>query len=157
MNVLGWFAAALLCGMSRDVVTVGEVPTVTVHAGDSSVAIVSFQIAEGFHVQANPASNEFLIPFSLTFTPGDSTVSAVPEYPEPYRFRLEGTTEDLSTYHGVTSLRIGIRVGADASAGERRLAGELRYQACDARRCYFPESIPVTITVVVDKLAPVRH
>lgn len=135
------------------VVTLGKIPMVTVRPGESTTVVIPIEIAEGYHVQANPASDEFLIPLELELQleETDKLVSWKPVYPAPGTFRLEGTAEDLLTYHGSIGVAVSIYPSPQVRPGERLFTGLLNYQACDRRRCLFPTSVPVTFKVVISE------
>jgi len=135
------------------VVVVGEIPTTTARPGDTTVVVIPVKIAMGFHVQANPASGEFLIPLELMLEleAPDTLLSWRPVYPAPGTFRLEGTTDDLLTYHGSIGVEVVIQASAEARVGERLFKGTLRYQACDNKRCLFPATVPVSFMLVLSK------
>ena len=158
LAIAGWFGAAdqtALAGSTpgTGIVTLGEIPAVTVRPGDSTAVVIPITIAEGYHVQANPASDEFLIPLELELLlePPDSLVSWTPVYPAPGTFRLEGTTEDLLTYHGSVEVKVWVYVAAHARKGERLFSGAVSYQGCDTQRCFFPTSVPVAFQVVISE------
>lgn len=138
-------------GRTNVIVSVGEIPTITVRPGTSSSVVMPIVIADGYHVQANPASDEFLIPLELELQleQTDTLVSLKVSYPKPGTFRLEGTTEDLLTYHGSIGIEVSIRALAQAREGKRLFKGTLSYQACDSKRCLFPDSVPVSFVAVV--------
>lgn len=129
------------------IVSIGEIDTVTVRAGEPTTVTVPVVVADGYHVQSNPAANEFLVPLELTFGRVDGLVFGIPEYPPPHRHRLHGAEEDLLTYEGTVVIEIPLAVRG-GEPGVRTVTGDLRYQACDSRRCLFPASIPVELTVV---------
>lgn len=133
------------------VVTLGKIPIVTVHPGETTAVVIPVLIADGYHVQANPASGEFLIPLELDLGLGepDSLLSWEVRYPPPQTFRLEGTTDDLLTYHDSIGVEVAIFVMDAARKGERTVTGRLRYQACDAKRCLFPAWLPVTLPIAI--------
>ncbi len=135
------------------VVTLGAIPVVTLRPGESTTVVIPVVIAEGFHVQANPASSEFLIPLELELAleEADSVVWWRVVYPRPGAFRLEGTTDDLLTYHDSIGVEVAIRATAEAQTGERFFAGKLRYQACDTKRCLFPTTVAVSFKVVLSE------
>lgn len=131
------------------VVTVGEIPAVTILPGDSATVTVEIKIADGFHIQANPAANEFLVPLELVLDGEDGIAFRPPLYPEAVAFRLEGTTDDLATYRGLIRVSVPVLVSADVASGSRVIAGVLRYQACDSTRCLFPAAVRVKFDLVV--------
>jgi len=137
---------------SPPVVEVEEPSPVRAAPGDSVSLRIALHVAPGFHVQANPASDEFLIPLELDFHPAedDSLLTWQITYPQADTLRLEGSEKDLWTYHDSIQLLVRLHIPADAGPGERLLAGGLRYQACDARRCLFPASVPLSLTLSVE-------
>lgn len=133
------------------ILSAGAVPTVTVPAGGDTVVSVPVVVAEGFHVQANPASNEFLVPLELdlALVGPDSLVTWETGYPDPELWPLEGTDEEYLTYHGEFPVQVKVTASAAAAPGERIFEGVLRYQACDERRCFAPDSAEITFRLVV--------
>jgi DsbC/DsbD-like thiol-disulfide interchange protein len=162
MTPLSIFLAAFVCWTAPDssgsragfsptlgVANVGEIPAVTVGVGDSVLVAIPIVIADGYHVQANPASSEFLIPLQLVLEPADGIRFGSPRYPRPSALRLEGTTEDLMTYHGTVSISVLVKASGVAAVGRRLLTGSLAYQACDSSRCLFPSSVPLAFALIV--------
>jgi hypothetical protein len=149
-------ALAWLLGMiaqdsipAPSVVSIHEIPALHLVAGSSDTVLVSIEIAEGFHVQANPASDEFLIATELQFVARAGVEAQVHAYPPPIPFRLEGADEDLKTYEGRTAIPLVVVAADTTASGDFVLEGKLDYQACDARRCLFPKSLPIWLPVVV--------
>ncbi len=86
--------------------------------------VVRLEIAAGWHVNANPASEEWLIPTAvagevrrLRYPPG-----------EPLRFAF--TDGEIAVYSGRTEIR--------GEASPSAAAVSVTYQACDDRRCLPP-------------------
>ena len=66
------------------------------------------------------------------------------EYPAGVSMRLDvGAGEVLSTYQG----EFRVRLQVVAAKGDGALTGALKYQACDARSCFPPKSLPVRVVV----------
>ncbi len=97
--------------------------------GDWRPFELALQIRDGWHVNANPASLDYLIPTRV-----DGAVQEV-VYPPGAGFRFAFADEELSVYTGRAAIRGALAAGSTAL--------ELTYQACDDRRC-LP---PVTRTV----------
>ncbi|MDH3745357.1 MAG: protein-disulfide reductase DsbD family protein, partial [Acidobacteriota bacterium] len=91
---------------------------------------VELVIRDGWHVNANPASLDFLIPTRL-----DGARGVV--YPPGETFRFEFTDQPLNVWSGRVSIRAEVTGGATL---------KLTHQACDDTRC-LP---PVTRLVSVD-------
>jgi hypothetical protein len=131
------------------IVSIGPIPSVTLRAGESKTVIVRVVVGDGYHIQSNPASNEFLVPLELKFEPADGIQFGNPVYPKGRPYRLKGTDDDLMTYDGTVSVTVHVKASATASGGERLAKGSLSYQACDSHRCFFPKSVPVELKVAV--------
>ncbi len=93
---------------------------------------VDLAIREGWHVNANPASLEFLIPTRI-----EGRIRGV-DYPSGESFRFEFAPDEILVYGGQTV------IDGSIEASETEL--EVTYQACDDRRC-LP---PVTETIRLD-------
>jgi len=117
----------------------GEIVRLTVRA----------QIKKGFHVQANPASDEFLIATTLTIQANKNIVPGKPVYPPGSPYRLADSTEDLLTYEDEIIIVLPVKVLESASPGKINITGKLRFQACDDIRCFYPRSIPVIIPMEI--------
>ncbi len=155
------FAAGLAAGAggeeasstptSAGPVTVGEVAPLKVAAGASSAVNVGVRVADGHRVQANPASNEFLVPLSIEIEDIDGFVFGPPGYPESEPYLLEGADEFLNTYVGEFSVVVPVSATEAAAPGHHRVVGKMRYQACNSRMCLFPASVAFELEIVVSK------
>ena len=85
---------------------------------------VSLQIAAGWHVNANPASMEFLVPTRIGGAVRDVA------YPAGERLRFAFAGEELAVYSGT------VAISGEAAADTT--AVRLTYQACDDDRCLPP-------------------
>ena len=95
---------------------------------------VRLTLRPGWHVNANPASLDFLIPTEVQGDVRNVT------YPRGEAFKSQFTEEVLNVYSGKVDIR--------GEAREGRGSILLRYQACDDRRC-LP---PVTKTVKIENV-----
>jgi len=135
-------------------VSVGAVAATELPAGLSATVIVPVTIADGYHVQANPAARPFLVPLELTIAAAADLEVGAPGYPPGRAHRLAGSDEDLATYEGTIRITLPITARGDLAPGERTLEGGLRYQACDERRCYAPATVPIAIPIAVTAPRP---
>jgi hypothetical protein len=154
--VSAFLAAALALAGLPAAVTV-EAPDLCVAAGGTAVARVTVRIRPGFHVQANPAAHEFLVPLTVDLPERLPVRVGLPLYPAGRPHRLRGAVTDLSTYEGVVTVRVPLRVEGDP--GEVReevvaLSGSLRYQACNDRLCLRPSTVPLRLVVRVAARQP---
>jgi len=130
-------------------VEVGPVAPFTARPGDRRDVRVPVRVADGFHVQANPAANEFLIAMDLNLPGADGVVVGPPTYPPGTPLRLAGSDDDLSVYEGTIAVDVALGIAPDAAPGPRTLSGSVRVQACDDARCFAPETLPFEVALDV--------
>jgi len=141
-------AAALLDEAVRPPVVIVRSPTrLSLAPGTTADVRVTVAVAEGFHVQANPASEPYLIPIRLELGDDPRVHVGLPAYPAGKPYRLKGSSIDFSTYEGTFELCIPLSAPRMAAPGDATLEGVLRYQACNDRICLKPAAIPVRISV----------
>jgi uncharacterized protein len=114
-----------------------------VRAGEKNDEIVvTLQIDDGYHVNANPASFDYLIPTSVAFA---GLPSPRTNYPKPSRFKSAFAPDELAVYEGTVPLVVTVPKGAIATQGE--LKGEVDVQACDAKICLPPSKLPLSVAL----------
>jgi len=157
--VIGPFVLAALVQVPASppaVVTVTPPEEQGIQAGGRAEARVVVKIKEGFHVQANPASEPFLVPARLEVRDDERLRAGPPRYPTGKPYRLRGSSRDLSTYEGTFVIRLplaaalGSRPGMPSEPMTLVLEGALHYQACDDRVCLKPSSVPVRVPVRIE-------
>ena len=121
-------------------------------AGQHFQVAVHIEISAGWHINANPASNDMLIPTSLTLN-ADLPLEIVDiTYPPSDPFYFAALDDTLEVYKDQVVLRADLRMKTEAVSGRK---GELRlllqYQACDEMRCLPPSELD---RVVVLEVAP---
>ena len=92
---------------------------------------VRLRIRDGWHVNANPASLDFLVP---TQVGGEVRGLA---YPAAGRFRSAFAPEELAVYTGMAAIR--------GEAAARATAVQLTYQACNDHLCLPPVTRSLTL------------
>lgn len=138
---------AVLALLAGDVVQQEPAPLVELARRASTDVVLTFRVADGHHVQANPAANEFLIPASLELRDACGVKSGPPVYPPPVALRLEGTDRDLAVWDHSFQIVVPLRAGRFARRGDCVLRGTFVFQACDERTCLAPMSIGVALPV----------
>jgi thiol:disulfide interchange protein DsbD len=117
--------------------------------GSLRVAMV-LQIAEGYHLNANPPTLEFQIPTVLTPEPAPGIRWGDVRYPPGKPFAAawaEGAKPTV--YEGRTVLVLEGTVAGDAPLGPTAVRLKLDYQGCDATTCFQPASREVETAVTV--------
>lgn len=152
---LGVLAAAILWagGEAADFEPATVIPReVVVTVGKTQTVGIDVEVKPGYHVQANPASFDNLIPLTLTLRPTSGVTAGSPIYPAKKTIRLEGGDMDLSVYDGKFCVMVPISANAVSPDDGWRIEGTLRYQACDHEKCLAPRS--ATVQLVVRSMAP---
>jgi len=130
-------------------VSIARVAPLEITRGQAAQVRVKITVDPGFHVQANPASNPQLIPTRLEVAvPLGMSVGEI-LYPAGKPYRLAGADKDISTYDGTFEVIVSLTATAQARRGSRSLRGKLRYQACDDKNCFFPQSAGVALPVII--------
>ena len=107
---------------------------------DHDEVLVTLTIDPGYHVNANPASIDYLIPTVVTVL---SAPDAKISYPTGHIFKPKFSTEGISAYEGSVAIRADLPKGSLASAARKSLQVEV--QACTDRLCLPPATLTVPI------------
>jgi hypothetical protein len=116
-------------------------------AKQEAQARFAVSVVDGYHVQANPASDKDLIPTALVLRGGDGVSVGKVVYPPGKPFRIQGSTIDYATYEGTFEIVVGLATAPGAQPGDRTLSGSLTYQACNHNSCQPPAETAVTLPV----------
>jgi DsbC/DsbD-like thiol-disulfide interchange protein len=122
---------------------------VEVRAGETAEASVRLAIADGYHVNANPATERFLIPTSLEVKPEAGIAADKIVYPQPLKKKFSFAEVPLAVYEGDARITMTVRVPRDAAPGQHTLGARLRVQPCDDEKCYPPTTVETSIPVTV--------
>ena len=115
--------------------------------GDEAIAAIEMEIKPGFHAQSRtPIVTEFVRPirFDLKLDTNESLSFGEPIFPPGHEEEYPQLGK-LNVYTGTVVLYVPFKVNADAKPGPVAITGKLRYQICDDRACYPPESPKVEI------------
>ena len=117
--------------------------------GESGEAVVQLKIDNGYHVNANPPSLNYLIATELEITPAGGISVAFITYPNGLTKKFAFSDQALSVYEGATDLKVRLSAAKTAPIGEHNLSAKLRVQACDDQVCYAPGTIDLTLPVTI--------
>jgi uncharacterized protein len=102
--------------------------------------VITLDIEQGYHINANPASFDFLIPTSVTF----ARVHPIEvRYPAPKPFRSSFAPDTLNVYEG--TVEVVAKLEGGALTGLQSLSAAVDAQACTESVCLSPSRIPLTI------------
>jgi hypothetical protein len=112
-------------------------------ASDHDDITVTLIVDEGYHVNANPASFDYLIPTQLVLA-GLSNTRVT--YPDATVIKPKFAPDGLKVYQGRVNLRVAVPKGTVGPG--KPAAGNLLVQACNEETCLPPATLPVTIEFV---------
>ena len=100
---------------------------------------IHLEIAEGWHVNANPASQDMLIPTSVSLDSDASAKVLSVDYPQGEIVHFDFSEESLSVYEGKITIPMMLQLKSDVShKNDLPLDLELHYQACNDEVCLEP-------------------
>lgn len=126
------------------------VEEVRLDAGGAGEASVRLNIASGYHVNANPASDKFYRPTELVAEPQDGITPGKPVYPPGASRKLGFAEKPLSLYEGSVVIKLPLRADKNALKGRHTLRAKLRVQPCNDEACLPPRDIDAPITVTIN-------
>lgn len=122
-----------------------------VDAGQRVSLVLEIDLKPKMHVYA--PSVKGYIPIEWTLKDSEAWVPHEVKFPEAKNLYLKAIDETVPVYAGKLRLTREITLGPDAklkpalnAAGQLTVEGTLRYQACDDRMCYIPQTLPVKWT-----------
>ncbi len=121
-----------------------ELSVEKVPQGAEFEAAVVMDIKEGWHINANEPTLEYLIGTELEIEDSEDFEITGINYPEPkeYEFAFAGG-EALLVYEGYAPIFLSIEATDDVETGRHLLEGNLTVQSCDDETCLAPDDISV--------------
>ena len=111
-----------------------------VRAGSTVRAALQVTLPEGLHVQSNKPRDPSLIPTELALEPPTGVRGVEVVFPEAVDFPQEGLPEPLLVFDREFTIGVQMAVAADLAPGPHAVSFTLRYQACDDKVCFAPNS-----------------
>jgi Disulphide bond corrector protein DsbC len=126
------------------------VEEVKLDAGGAGEATITLDIAEGFHIHSNPASDKFYIATEVKASPQEGLTPGKPAYPKAVMHKLEFSEKPLSVYEGRAVIHLPLRADKMAAKGRHTLSANIRVQPCNDQGCLPPRDINAAIPVLVN-------
>ncbi|MDB5388257.1 MAG: hypothetical protein JWM11_3903 [Planctomycetaceae bacterium] len=118
-------------------------------AGDACEFVVVLKIDDGWHINPNPAGDEFAIPTELTMKSKFKVKAEEISYPEPEEHDVPGLKKKLQYYSKQVEIRGVLDVPKSASGQEEVLEFLVKYQACNEKKCLRPMTLSIKVPVKV--------
>src|SRR5262245_422103 len=114
------------------------VDTAPVKAGALAQLSLHVRLPKDIHVQSNKPKDPLLIPTVLTIeVPEGIKVESI-EYPEATELAQPGRQEPLVVYGNEFAITAKVSLAASVPAGDLKVPGTWRYQACNDTVCFPP-------------------
>jgi DsbC/DsbD-like thiol-disulfide interchange protein len=111
--------------------------------------VADVSIPDGCHIQSHEPGEPFLIPTELRLEPSEGLRIGEIAYPEGTARSFDWTPVVLRIYGGTIRITVPVRVDDDATPGQRRISGTIRYQTCTESLCYPPTERSFIVTLEV--------
>jgi Thiol:disulfide interchange protein DsbD, N-terminal len=125
---------------SADVVKVNA-SGLDMSSGSSAELAIPISIQTGYHVNANPATFDYLIATEVTVDKLDGLTFGKPIYPAAEKRKFQFAEQPLAVYEGNVQIKLPIQAAPSAAKGKRSLALHVRVQACDEEKCFPPDTL----------------
>ena len=100
---------------------------------------VQLKVADGWHINANPASLDLLIPTTVSVSPDAPVEILSVTYPEGRPLNIDFSEQPIFVYEGVITIHMKLKLKPGESLDAALSPSlNLNYQACDDRRCLPP-------------------
>ena len=123
---------------------------ISLKPGATVEAQVRLSIADGYHINANPPTFNYLKPTEIAVTPEAGITVGKPTYPAPITKKFAFEQQPLAVYEHQATIQLPLSAEHDAKGGAHTLHARIRVQACDEEKCYPPTSVETSIPVQIE-------
>ena len=117
--------------------------------GESARVAAKVVVEEGWHVNSNTPTFDYLIPTKLDLELPAGWPEETVRYPKHEMQTFAFADEPLAVYDGEFVILAELEVPAGAQKGAVEVRGALRYQACNDSQCLPPVTTEATVTLTV--------
>lgn len=129
---------------------VANVSEVQLDAGGKGEAVITLDIADGYHIHSNPASDKFYHATEVKAAQQEGLTPGKPAYPKAVTHKFGFSDKPLSVYEGRAVIRLPLSADKTAAKGRHTLNTTVHVQPCDDEVCLPPRDINAPIPVVVN-------
>ncbi|MEX0716462.1 MAG: DUF255 domain-containing protein [Planctomycetaceae bacterium] len=126
-------------------------------AGEECRIVVLLDVAEGWHINQNPAKPANFIPTQFTIKAAEGTKLSAVRYPKGDELRIAGFDDPVFVYEGRVAVYGVLTAPAEAAGKTEEFELTIRYQACNEGICRPPATVKLTGKVpIADRGEAVR-
>jgi DsbC/DsbD-like thiol-disulfide interchange protein len=111
--------------------------------------LLRLKISEPWYIHGTTGQGSGLLPTVLSFHKSQGLKVERISFPVPERKKFDYTPDPIEVFSGDILVRATLVISENAPTGKQVLKGTLSYQACSSNVCSLPDSLPVTISVLV--------
>lgn len=124
---------------------------INLRAGDAAEAEIKIIVADGYHINANPASENYLRPTELKIESTAKLTVGKPVYPKAEMKKFDFNDKPISVYEGTVIIKIPLRADKTVVKGETVLRGTVQAQPCNDNACFPTRTVEILLPVQVTK------
>jgi len=132
-----------------------------VPAGSTFKVAIILKIADGWHINSNTPSYDYLIGTTLEVRQREGVIVTDLRYPEGERLQFSFAEDPLSVYEGSPIIFMTVKLSDKLAPGKDTLHAMMRVQACDDQVCLAPSvlrvAIPLEIIGAGEKSSPINE
>lgn len=136
---------------ARHLTLISAASDATVWPGNRVTLTLDLDLKPRVHVYA-PGVKGGYIPIDWKMSDSPAALALPVAYPKAHMLHLPVIDETVPVYTGHLHLARDLTIGMPIAAGELTVEGTFRYQACDDRVCYVPQTVPLKWTFKVKPL-----
>ncbi len=118
-------------------------------AGTTTRIAVLLNLEDGWHVNSDQPSQDFLIGTELLLDEVDGIQVTGIQYPPSKEYNFDFAEQPVDVFEGEAPIFVTLSVSEDIETGQYNLTGSLRLQACDNEVCLAPTTVDLEIPVEV--------
>ena len=121
----------------------------TIKAGGAADASVRLTVADGYHINANPATFSYLKATELEVVPPAGLSAGKPVYPAPVLKKFQFAPQPLAVYEHEVTIKLPLRAAPNVPPGAQLIHVRAHVQACDEETCYPPTTVETDIQLTI--------
>jgi hypothetical protein len=142
--MLGALGVPSVLPAQSNLLTVAPPQKIAVKRGAMAEVKLAAKVQDGYHVNSDTPTEEYLIALKLKWEPGP-LLSTETAYPKAEMQKYEFSEKPLSVFTGEFQIAARFKVDGNAAPGPGILVGKLRYQACSHDTCYRPATAEIRL------------
>lgn len=117
------------------------VPTIELKKGARHELPLIFEIEEGYHIMADTGAGDRWVYTQMQLETEQGFLTDTPLFPSPEDLYLADDSQPLYIFEEELEIRVPILPAVQAESGSYNLKGQLLYQACTDKKCFFPREL----------------